>query len=322
MGKAHNTFSVFHKDKKVGVHTFWKNILKNKILLLMLLPSILYVIIFNYIPMGGIIVAFKNYNYQDGFLKSPWVGFENFRYLLISNKLWLLTRNTILYNVAFILTGMIVEVGVAILLSEMSGRYFKKICQSAMLLPFFISWVIVAAIVLNIFSFEYGVLNNFLRSIGAEPFDLYTNQSIFPLFLILLRIWKNTGYGSVIYLAAITGIDREMYEAAEIDGASIWQRIRYITIPCLRPTMVIMLILALGQVFKGDFGMFYQIVKNNQILLEVADIIDTFVYRSLMSSTDIGMSAAASLYQSVMGFITVIIANKIVKKVEPDYALF
>jgi len=302
--------------------SFWEIVKTNKVLLLMLLPAVIYVIIFSYIPMGGIIIAFKNYNYTDGIFKSPWVGLDNFKYLIISNKLWPLTRNTILYNLAFIFFGLICQVGIAILLSEINAKYFKQFSQSAILLPFFISWVVVSSIMLNIFGYENGVLNNILKSIGWKPVDIYGNADTWPVIMILLNLWKNTCYGSVIYLAAITNIDQQLYEAADIDGATIWQKISNITIPCLYPTMIIMVLLALGQIFRGDFGMFYQIVKNNQVLLSVADIIDTFVYRSLISSPDIGMSAAAGLYQSVMGFITVMLANYTVKKVQPDYSLF
>lgn len=302
--------------------TFKKKVMTNKTLLLMLVPAIVYVIIFSYIPMGGIILAFKRFNYTAGIFKSPWVGLENFKYLIISDKLWTLTRNTLLYNLAFIVVGMIFEVGFAIMLSEIKGRYFKKIGQSSMLLPFFISWVVVSSIMLNIFGYENGVLNNILQSMGKEPFDIYGNVVTWPLVMVALRMWKSAGYGSIIYLAAITNIDQEMYEAAQIDGASVWQRIGHITLPCLRPTMVIMMLLAIGQIFRGDFGMFYQIVRNNQTLLGVSDIIDTFVYRSLISSPDIGMSAAAGLYQSCMGFITILLANFAVKKIQPDYTLF
>lgn len=310
--------AMIHDNKK----SFLKKVADNKTLLIMLIPAVIYVIIFSYIPMGGIVLAFKKYNYTAGIWRSPWVGLSNFKYLIISDKLWPLTRNTILYNLAFIIIGMIFEVGLAILFSEISGRYFKKLGQSSMLLPFFISWVVVSSIMLNIFGYEHGVLNNVLNSLGMKPVNIYENIKSWPIVMIMLRIWKNTGYGSIIYLAAITGIDQEIYEAADMDGASIWQKIHHITIPCLRPTMIIMLLLALGQMFKGDFGMFYQVVKNNQNLMGVSDIIDTFVYRSLISSPDIGMSAAAGLYQSVMGFITILIANFTVKKIQPDYTLF
>ena len=299
-----------------------KQLYDNRFLLLMLLPAVVYVIIFNYIPMGGIVIAFKNYNYTDGIFGSPWNGFENFKYMIISHKLWPLTRNTLLYNLAFISIGTILQLILAVFLSELSGRVFKKFTQSAMLLPYFISWVVVSSIMLNIFGYEHGVLNNLRASLNKEPVDIYGNPTTWPFVMIALNQWKNAGYGSIIYLAAITGIDQEIYEAADIDGANIWQRIFKITLPCIKPTVIIMLLLSLGQVFRGDFGMFYQIVKNNQILLGTSDIIDTFVYRSLISSPDIGMSAAAGLYQSILCFITIMVADFAVKKIDPDYALF
>lgn len=314
---VHASDVVYRKEK-----SFFKKVKDNKSMLFMLIPATLYVIIFSYIPMGGIVLAFKKYNYTAGILNSPWAKLENFRYLIISDKLWPLTRNTILYNLAFIIVGMTVEIAFAILLSEIGGKVFKKIGQSFMLLPFFISWVVVSSIMLNIFGYEYGVLNNFLKLIGKESYNIYGNAATWPIVMVMLKIWKSTGYGTVIYLAAITSIDQEMYEAAQIDGANVWHRITNITLPCLKPTLVIMLLLAVGQIFRGDFGMFYQIVRNNQTLLGVSDIIDTFVYRSLISSPDIGMSAAAGLYQSFMGFVTILLANFVVKKIQPDYTLF
>ena len=311
-----------HSPDSIRPKSFRKELYKNRILLLMLLPAIIYVIIFCYIPMGGIVIAFKNYNYTDGIFKSPWNGLQNFKFLLISNKLWPLTRNTLLYNLAFMSVGTCIQLALAVMFSELKTKWYKKVAQSSMLLPFFISWVVVASIMLNIFGYEHGVLNNVLTALHMQRVDIYANPNTFPIVLIFVNQWKNAGYGSIIYLAAITGIDQEIYEAASIDGANIWQRIFKITLPCVKPTVVIMLLLMLGQVFRGDFGMFYQIVKNNQVLLGSSDIIDTFVYRSLISSPDIGMSAAAGLYQSVMCFITIMIADFAVKKFEPDYALF
>jgi putative aldouronate transport system permease protein len=295
---------------------------ENRIMWLMLLPAIGFTVIFSYIPMAGVITAFKDYKHQLGLFGSPWAGWDNFRYLIVSDKLWPLTRNTFLYNLAFIFLGMVFEVGLAIIINELPLKRLKKVFQSMTFLPFFISWVVVASIMMNIFGYENGVLNTLITSLGGERVDIYANPSTFPIVLVLLRLWKSTGYGTIIYLSSVTGMDQEVLEASEIDGANIWQRIRHITIPHLRPTMVIMLLLAIGQIFRGDFGMFYQTVGNNQMLLEVSDIIDTFVYRSLITSPNTGMAAAAGLYQSVLCFATVMAANFLVKKVEPDYTLF
>ncbi|GHU07512.1 sugar ABC transporter permease [Spirochaetia bacterium] len=299
-----------------------KNLRGTYVMWLMLLPGLFYIILFAYVPMAGVVTAFKDYKNPLGIWGSPWIGLENFRYLFISNKLWPLVRNTMLYNIAFIILGMICEMALAIIISELPLRGLKKVFQSMTFLPFFISWVVVAAIMMNIFNYERGVVNSILTTVGAEPVNIYGSPPKFPLVLILIRLWKTTGYGTIIYLASITGMDQEMLEAAEIDGANIWQRIWYITIAHLRPTMVIMLLLAIGQIFRGDFGMFYQIVGKSQLLLEVSDIIDTFVYRSLINSPNTGMAAAAGLFQSVLCFITVVSANFLVKKIEPDYTLF
>ena len=300
---------------------FWGQVRKNRTLLCMLLPALLYVVIFSYIPMFGITIAFKDYNYNGGILGSPWCGFKNFEYLKISGKLWALTRNTLLYNLAFIVFGIIFEVGFAVMLSEITKKTFKKVTQAFMFLPYFISWVVVSTIMLNIFG-QNGVLSNVLAHFGIEDFSIYQQIRQWPVIMVAIRIWKQTGYGTVVYLAAIAGLSQEMCEAAAIDGARSWQKIRYITIPGLKPTIFIMFLLSVGNIFRGDFGMFYQLVGNNQLLLETSDVIDTFVYRSLITSPNIGMSAAAGFYQSVLCFVTIVSVNWLVKKVDPDYTLF
>lgn len=301
---------------------FWKTAKKHWMLLLMLLPATLYVIIFSYIPMTGIVLAFKRYQYAGGIYGSPWNGLNNFRTLLISGKLGQVTRNTLLYNIAFLILGVVFEMGSAILVNELAKKWFKKIAQSFMFLPYFISWVVAGAIMYNIFNFEKGVFNNVLNALGAQSFDLYNTPGAWPYVLIFLKLWKATGYGSVVYLAAITGLDQEMFEAASIDGASAWQKIRYITIPSLIPTMTILVLLGIGNIFRGDFGLFYQTVSSSALLQPVTDVIDTYVFRLLITNNDIGVSAAAGLYQSVLCFITINICNGLVKKANPDYALY
>lgn len=308
-----------HVAKK---NSFFKTVKKHWMLLLMLLPATLYVIIFSYIPMTGIVLAFKNYQYAGGIYNSPWNGLANFKALLISGKLGMVTRNTLLYNIAFIALGVVFEMGGAILLNEIVSRKFKKISQSLMFLPYFISWVVAGAIMYNIFNYEKGVFNHILTMLGTQPFDLYNTAKAWPVVLIFLKLWKSTGYGSVVYLAAITGMDQEMFEAASIDGANAWQKIRYITIPSLIPTMMVMVLLAIGNIFRGDFGLFYQTVKSSAILTPVTDVIDTYVFRLLITDGNIGVSAAAGLYQSVLCFITIMVCNGLVKKVNPDYALY
>ena len=288
----------------------------------MILPAVLIVLVFSYIPLNGLVLAFKDFRYAKGIWGSPWNGLENFRFLFASGKGWQLTRNTILYNVVNLLISQGLALVVAIVLSEMRGRRFKKTTQSIIFLPYFISWIIVGAFVQNIFNYETGTLNNLLTKFGMDPINMYAIPAAWILVIILFNSWKWVGYNSVIYIAAVAGLDRECFEAADIDGANIWQKIRYITIPGIKPTLIIIFLLNLGKVLRGDFQMFYQIIGMNGQLYDITDVIDTYVFRSLLSGTDMGMTAAATLYQSVMCFVIINIANAVVKKIDPDYALF
>ena len=301
---------------------FFRDLRSNRVYLLLLLPAVLYVLLFCYIPMGGVVIAFKNYNYSSGIFGSAWVGMKNFRFLAISNKLWTLTRNTLAYNFVFITVGMFLEVTFAIIINEMRCKWFKKTFQSFMFLPFFISWVVATAVIQTLLDYDSGLITRLVESMGGNMVNIYTTASPWPYLLVFFRMWKGVGYGSIIYLSAISSIDQEMYEAAEIDGANSWQKVFRITVPNLVPTMVIMFLLAVGQIFRGDFGMFYQMVGNNGVLLETADILDLYVDRAMSSGTNLGMSAAAGLYQSVLCFATIMLVNFIVKKIQPDYTLF
>lgn len=301
---------------------FRKALKNNWLLLVMLIPAVTFVVIFSYMPMSGLVLAFKTYRVRDGIFGSPWCGWQNFKFLLISGKLWPITRNTILYNLVFLTFNTACEVIFALLLSELGGVWFKKISQTIMFLPYFISWVVIRAVMYNLFNFEHGVVNNVLTAMGLPAVDIYNNPNIWPPLLVIIKLWKNAGYGSVVYLASLTGQDREIFEAAEVDGANIFQRVWHISIPSLIPTIIIMLLLGVGNIFRGDFSLFYQTVGNNSMLLSTTDIIDTFVFRSLINTGDIGMSSAAGLYQSVLCFITVLIFNAAVKKYDPDYSLF
>ena len=301
---------------------FTKVIKKHWLLLLMLFPAVAYVIIFSYIPMSGLVLAFEKYSYDGGIFGSKKIGLQNFRSLMIGGKLGMVTRNTLLYNIAFIGLGVVFEMGFAILLNELGSKIFKKTAQSFMFLPYFISWVVAGAIVYNIFNYEQGVYNHILKLFGAQPFDLYNTPKAWPFLLIMLKMWKQAGYGTVVYLAAITSMDQEMFEAAAIDGANAWQRIRYLTIPSLTPTMMVLVLLGIGNIFRGDFGLFYQTVKSSITLQPYTEIIDTYIFKLLMSTGDIGQSAAAGLYQSVLCFITISVCNGLVKKANPDYALY
>lgn len=301
---------------------FWGELKKYRMLLLMLTPAVLFFILFAYIPMAGIVLAFKKYDYTGGIFGSPWNGFDNFRFFFNSGDAWRVTRNTALYNIAFIIVNNLLQIFAGILLFEVANKWFRKIAQTMMFLPYFISWVVVGAIAYNLFNFDVGTVNSLLVSMGFEKIDIYNTPAYWPVILVLVSAWKTLGYGSVMYLAAITSIDTEMYEAAQIDGANIFQRIFRITIPNLMPTVIILVLLAIGNIFRGDFGMFYNMVGNNGLLFSSTDVIDTYVFRSLITSNDIGMSAAAGFFQSVLGFVTIMLANFAVRKYDKDSALF
>lgn len=288
----------------------------------MLLPAVAYFLIFSYLPMTGVVIAFKEFTYDGGIFKSPWVGLKNFRFFFESGQALRVTLNTVLYNGTFLIVNTILQLLVAIVLSELAGRGFKKTLQSALLLPHFISWVIVGAFVYNLLNYRYGALNSLLTALGMDPIDVYSLPAAWKYIIVFFNAWKGVGYGSIVYLAAILGIDRSIYEAAEMDGANIFQKIRYITLPELRSTIIIMTLMSIGGIFRGDFSMFYQLVGNNGLLFNATDVIDTFVFRSLMTSQEFGMSAAVGLYQSVLCFILIMITNRTVKKIDPDSALF
>ncbi|MBY3618901.1 sugar ABC transporter permease [Acinetobacter sp. CUI P1] len=303
-------------------HTFWSDLKNYRVLLLMLAPAVAFFLLFAYVPMAGIIIAFKHYDYAGGIFGSAWNGFDNFRFFFESGDAWRVTRNTALYNIAFIVVNNSLQIFAAIMLFEVGGKWFRKITQSALFLPYFISWVVVGAIAYNLLNYDIGTVNALLRGLGLEPIDIYNTPAYWPYILVLVSAWKGLGYGTVMYLAAITGIDTEQYEAAEIDGANIFQRIRKVTIPNLYPTIIILVLLAVGNIFRGDFGMFYNMIGNNGLLFSSTDVIDTFVFRSLITSNDIGMSAAAGVFQSVLGFATIMTVNYAVRKYDKDRALF
>ncbi len=303
--------------------TLWKKLVNSRTLLLMCLPAIAYFVVFCYIPMPGVYIAFTNFNYQSGIFRSQFIGFENFRFLLESGKLWMLTRNTILYNLAFILLGNTIQIFVAILLSEVNGRRFKKLAQSAMFLPYFISAVMVGLLAFNVLNYNYGFLNSIISALGGDPVKIYSMPQIWPAIIILVYLWQNTGYGSVVYFATICGIDSSIVEAAKIDGADTLQKIRYIILPSLKPTAVILFLFALGGIMRGNFGLFYNLVgPTNSNLFPYTDIIETFVYRALMNQFNFSYSAAVGLFQSVFGFLIVLFSNWLVRRIDKDYALF
>lgn len=288
----------------------------------MCLPAVIFFFMFNYMPLPGIYVAFVKYNYRDGIFGSKFIGLDNFKFLATSGQLWTLTKNTILYNLAFIILGNMLAVFVAILLNEMQSKWFKKVSQTILFLPYFISQVLVGLLVFNLLNYDTGFVNGILSSLGMERWQPYSDPNVWPVLMVVLYLWQQTGYNSVVYFASIMGIDGEMMEAAKVDGANGFQRIRYIILPSLKPTIVILLLFALGGIVKGNFGLFYNIVGSNPILYPTTDIIETFVYRSTVQSFNFSTASAVGFYQSVVGFVIVMTVNYIVKKIEPDYSLF
>lgn len=290
--------------------------------LLMLSPAVVYTLIFSYVPMAGVILAFKKYTYSTGIFKSPFNGLHNFEFFFQSGQALLVTKNTVLYNLLFIIINTFLQMTVAILLTEIKNKHFKKITQSVMFLPYFISWVIVSVIAFNLLSFDFGFINTFIQNVGGTKVNFYTTGGFWPIILTLFGAWKIIGYGSIMYLASIMGIDTSVYEAASIDGANVFQRIFKITIPLMMPTVIILFLLAVGGIFRGNFDMFYNLVGKNSLLYNHTDVIDTFTFRALITNNDFGMAAAAGLYQSILCFITILVVNKLVGMYSKDYTLF
>ncbi|MDE6357354.1 MAG: ABC transporter permease subunit [Eubacteriales bacterium] len=305
---------------------FLKRLWFNKELLLLTLPGAIWFIVFAYMPMFGVILAFKDWRVHGGFweslFKSEWVALDNFKFLFASSDAWLITRNTILYNIAFIILGIVLPVSLAILLKEMYNKKLSKYFQTAMFLPYFLSWVVVSYCLFAFLSPDKGYLNSIRESLGMSKVSWYTEAKYWPFIIILMSQWKGVGYGTVVYLASICGIDKSYYEAALVDGASKWQQIKSITIPLLKPVIIIMFINAVGGMFRSDFGLFFQLPKDSGALYPVTNVIDTYVYRGLMNLGNIGMTSAAGLYQSVVGLILILTTNAIVRKVDNENAFF
>ena len=303
-------------------HGLLKKLIKHAPFYLMMLPGFTYLIINNYLPLPGLQLAFKRLNYSVGIWKSDWVGLKNFRFLFKSIDSRIIIRNTILYNIVFIVLGTSFAVFVAILLSEVSSGWQKRY-QTVILIPHLISYVVVGYIAYAYLGGENGMINNqILKPMGLSPVSFYTEDKYWPFILIFVHIWKSFGYSSVIYFASIVGIDRTYYEAAEIDGASAWDQVWSITIPLLKPVIITMTLLALGRVMYSDFGLFYQVPQNTGLLFNTTNTIDTYVYRGLLESNDVGRAAAANFIQSILGFLMVLSANAVVRKIGKEYALF
>lgn len=288
----------------------------------MAVPGILYMIVNNYMPITGLVVAFKSYSAKRGIFGSKWVGLANFEYLFKTKDAFLITRNTILYNLAFIALSTLLAIVLAICLNEVRNKYFSRFSQTVILLPHLISIVVVSFLVYAFLSTDTGLFNNLIERQGGKKISWYMEPKYWPYILTVVYLWKEAGYYSIVYLASIVGIDRGYYEAAELDGANKWQQITMITIPLISPLIIMMVLLSIGRIFYSDFGLFYQVPMRSGPIQDVTSTIDTYVYRGLMQLGDVGMSAAASLYQSIVGFILILASNLYVKKIRPESSLF
>lgn len=323
MTKKNNAANITHmaalSKKKKYLSVGWCNTIS---LCVLALPAFLWFLIFAYIPMFGSIIAFKNFDFRLGIFGSPWCGLDNFKYLFFSNDAVRILRNTVCYNALFIVVGMVTALTVALLLERVKHKISIKFYQSVFFMPYLISWVVAGFIAQGIFKLDGGILNNIRANFGLDPVSWYTDTKPWPYILLIANVWKVFGYNAVIYYGALLGIDPALYEAATIDGANSWQKIIKITIPMLKPTIMILFILAVGGIMRADFGLFYYVPNNSGPIFEVTDVIDTYIYRALKISGDIQGSSAASIFQSVVGLVLVVSVNAIVKKIDPDNALF
>lgn len=308
-----------------------KKRLSKKTLLLttMALPGVIWLLLLRYLPIFGIVLSFKDYKIYtkapsllNNIIHSKWVGLENFKFLFATTDSLSMIRNTLAYNALWIVLGIVIAVALAIMLSEITKKFVAKTYQTLMFFPYFLSWVVVSYFVFAFLSPEKGMITHLQQSAGVVPTEWYSDAKPWPYILTIANLWKNLGYSCVLYLAAITGIDTSQYEAARIDGANKWQQIRYITLPHLRTIIIILFILNVGRIFNADFGLFYTVPMNSGPLFPATQVVDTYVYRALMSTGDIGMSSAAGLFQNLVGFVCIMIANTIVRKVDPDSSLF
>lgn len=294
---------------------------KNVPLTLLALPAIILIFVFCYLPLYGLVLPFQKYSPITGVFGSPFVGLKNFEFLFKTGTIWPAIFNTVAYNLVFLFVGMVIAVFIALMLFELSGRA-QKVYQTSLLIPYFLSWVAVSYIINTLLDADRGVLNQLAVMFGGETKLWYNEPKYWPVILTLTNIWKNMGYNAVVYLAALTGLDSEYFEAAKIDGASKFKQIWHISLPMIRPIIIVMMILGVGNMLRGDFGLFYNVTMNSPLLYPTTDVVDTYVYRSLMNVSDIGMASTSGFIQSVVGFFLVIGTNLIVKRIEPDSALF
>lgn len=302
---------------------------KTLMLLSMVAPGALWLLLLRYLPMGGIILAFKNYKiypkdptFLNNLIHSKWVSLDNFKFLFTTGDSWVMIRNTLAYNIVFIILGVIIPVAFAVMMSELSKKFVAKTYQTLMFFPYFLSWVVVSYFLNAFIDAQYGLIPMAQRAAGETAISWYTTPGPWPYIIVFANLWKNVGYSTVLYLAAITGIDQTQYEAAAIDGASKWQQILHVTLPNLRTMIAILFILNVGKIFNADFGLFWNVPMQNGALFSVTQVIDTYIYRVLMNTGNIGQSTAAGLLQNIVGFICIIGANAVVKKIDSDSTLF
>lgn len=302
---------------------------KTLMLLTMVAPGAIWLLLLRYLPMGGIILAFKNYKiypkdptFLNNLIHSKWVGLDNFKFLFTTGDSWVMIRNTLAYNIVFIILGVIIPVAFAVMMSELSKKFVAKTYQTLMFFPYFLSWVVVSYFLNAFIDAQYGLIPMAQRAAGEAAVSWYTTPGPWPYIIVFANLWKNVGYSTVLYLAAITGIDQTQYEAAAIDGASKWQQILHVTLPNLRTMIAILFILNVGKIFNADFGLFWNVPMQNGALFSVTQVIDTYIYRVLMNTGNIGQSTAAGLLQNIVGFICIIGANAVVKKIDSDSTLF
>lgn len=294
---------------------------KNRDLLLLALPGVLFIFLFSYVPLYGLIIPFKNFQYDLGLWRSPWVGFDNFRFLFNSEDVLRATWNTVSLNTAFIFLLLVVSVAFALMLNELSRKAIR-IYQTTMFFPYFLSWVVVSYVFLGLLDMEHGLINNLLQSFGLEAVLWYNEPVYWPFLLTAGNTWKGAGYFAIIYYTGLLGIDQEYYEAADLDGASRLRQVWHISLPLLKPLIAMMVLLQVGRIFYGNFDLFYNLPRDSAALYETTDVIDTYVFRALRSTGDIGMASAAGVYQSVVGFFIVLASNLVIKRINPENALF
>lgn len=304
-----------------SLSTEFKHFRKNKALFFLGLPAIVALFMVYYVPMFGLVIAFKNYSYEKGIWGSPWAGLDNFKFFFTSEDAFRVTRNTLLLNGAFIVLSFAFAVIVALMLNEL-GKKAIKVFQTVLFIPYFISWIVVGYLVYGFLSPDFGVINTILKSLNMAPVDWYANPGYWPAILIIAYLWKNVGYLAIIFYTGILGIDSSYYEAAAIDGASKLQQVRTITIPLIRPLIILMVILSIGKIFYSDFGLFFFVPREVGALLPTTDVIDTYVYRSLRVIGDLGMASAAGFYQSIVGFVLVMASNLVIRKISKEDAVF